>query len=100
MSTKSDWEIQQLVRSGLYADPDAVLRSALQALFVLHPEHKLAMICTAYRAGEISLGRAAELMGTSSEEMKDLLRQHQVSIHLAPETAEELVQEVAAFESR
>jgi predicted HTH domain antitoxin len=100
MSTKSDWEIQQLVRSGLYADSDAVLRSALHALFALHPEQKLSMICTAYRAGEISLGRAAELMGTSSEEMKDLLRQQQVSIHLGPETAEELAQEVAAFESR
>ncbi len=82
----------------MYADADAVLRSALNALFLLYPEQKLQMVIAAYRAAELSLGKAAELMGISTEEMKDLLRQASVPIHLGPETADELRQEVANFE--
>ncbi len=100
MTIKNEWEINQLVKAGLYADSDAVLRSALNALFVLHPEQKLQMVIAAYRTADISLGKAAELMGISSAEMQDLLRQAGVPIHLGPETADELRQEVAGLESR
>lgn len=99
MSVQNDWQINQLVKAGLYSDPDAVLRSALDALFTLHPEQKLRMIAAAYTAGDISLGRAAELMGISGEEMKDLLRRAGVQIHLGPETEDELRREIATFES-
>jgi len=50
------WEICQLVRFGLFSDEQAV-RSLIHA----------------YTAGEISLGKAAEIMGISSGEMKDIL---------------------------
>lgn len=99
MTTRTDWEITQLVRSGIYADQDAVLRSALNALFLLHPDQKLQMVISTYRAGEISLGKAAELMGVSSEEMKDLLRQAGVEIHLGPESVTDLEAEIQVFES-
>ncbi|MBI4788625.1 MAG: UPF0175 family protein [Chloroflexi bacterium] len=99
MVIKSEWEINQLIRAGLYSDPDAVLRSALNALFVLHPEQKLQMIIAAYRVGDISLGKAAELLGISSEEMKDQFRQAGVPVHLGPQSVEELKKEITAFES-
>ncbi len=100
MNTQNEWKVNQLVKAGLYSDSDAVLRSALDALFTLHPEQKLRMIAAAYRAGEISLGKAAELMGISSEEMKDLLRRSGTPIHLGPETVDEVREEIANFESR
>ncbi len=99
MTIKNEWQVSHLIKAGLYTDPDAVIRSALNALFVMHPEQKLQMIVTAYSVGDISLGKAAELLGISSEEMKDTLRQVNVPIRLGPETAEELKKEIADFES-
>jgi len=87
------WEIKQLVKSGLYPDERAALRSALRALFQLNPQTRLRMIVSAYEAGDISLGKAAEMLGVSQEEMKDILREEGAEIHLGPQTIEELVED-------
>lgn len=99
MVIKNEWEINQLVKAGLYSNSDAVLRSALNALFVLHPEQKLRMVTAAYQSSDISLGKAAELMGVSSAEMKEILQRAGVSIPVGPETVDELKKEVTSFES-
>ncbi|MEZ4582575.1 MAG: UPF0175 family protein [Caldilineaceae bacterium] len=65
-----DWFVDQLVRSGLYADPQSVWRSSLRALFEARPEEKRHMLASAYERGDVSLGKAAELMGVSQEEME------------------------------
>ncbi len=51
------------------------------------------MILRAYTAGEISLGRAAEVMGVSPEEMKDILREAGATIQLGPADAAELLED-------
>lgn len=88
------WTMQQLVKSGLYPDEQSVLRTALRALFQSNPQVKLQMLAAAYNAGDISLGKAAELMGVAQEEMKDILRDAGVWLHLGPQTVEELRQDV------
>ncbi|WP_291323452.1 UPF0175 family protein [Desulfonatronospira sp.] len=88
-----DWEVNQLVKSRLFPDEKAVLRSALRALFQAQPEIRRRMITSAYSRGEISLGKAAEIMGSSQEEMKDILREEGVNIHLGPETVEGLMRD-------
>lgn len=88
------WELQQLVKSGQYPDETAVLRSALRALYQLHPETKTRMVSTAYTSGEISLGRAASMLGVSLAEAEDILRESGVEIHLGPTTAEELATDI------
>ena len=50
------WEIDQLVKSKLFPDQQAVLRSALRALFQVRPEIRREMVARAYVRGEISLG--------------------------------------------
>lgn len=90
-----DWEIDQLVKTKLFPDRQAVLRSALRALFQTQPELRRLMIIHAYTAGEISLGKAAELMGVSHEEMKDILVESGAKIHLGPRTVDELLQDAA-----
>ena len=87
------WEIQQLVKAGLYPDERAALRGALRALFQARPDVKARMIISAYEAGDISLGRAAQLLGISQEEMKDILREAGATIHLGPQTVEELLED-------
>ena len=54
---------------------------------------KLKIVTSAYTAGEISLGKAAELMGVSHEEMKDILREEGLQIHPGPRTVEELLRD-------
>ena len=89
------WEIGQLVKSRLFSDEHAVLRSALRALFESQPELKRQMVTRAYTSGDISLGKAAEIMGVSHEEMKDVLRESGAQIHLGPRTVEELLKDKA-----
>ena len=83
-------QIRQLVEAGLYPNEEAVLRSALRSLYMAHPELKLKVIARAYESGEISLGKAAELMGVSQEEMKEIFREEGLELHLGPQTVEEL----------
>jgi len=89
------WEIEQLVKARLFPDQHAVVRSALRALFQAKPGLRQQMIVNAYTAGDISLGKAAELMGVSHEELKDILVESGVEVHLGPRTAEELLQDAA-----
>jgi predicted HTH domain antitoxin len=53
------------------------------------------MAIRAYTAGEISLGKAAEMLGVSHEEMKDILREEGAEIHLGPRTTDELLRDAA-----
>ena len=92
-TSKTEWEISQLVRTRLFPDEDAVLRSALRALFRAQPEVKREMVIRAYTAGEISIGKAAEMMGVSHEEMKEILTEEGAKIHLGPRTADEVLQD-------
>ncbi len=89
------WEISQLVKTRLFSDEQAVLRSALRALFQSHPELKRQMAIRAYTAGDISLGKAAEIMGVSHEEMKEILHESGAQIHLGPRTVDELLKDTA-----
>jgi predicted HTH domain antitoxin len=86
----TSWELRQLVKSGLYTDESAALRGALRALFQINPAARVKMVISAYTDGDISLGRAASLLGVSQEEMKDILRESDATIHLGPLTLEEL----------
>ena len=82
-----------MVKARLFPDQQAVVRSALRALFQAQPGMRRQMIVSAYTAGDISLGKAAELMGISHEEMKDVLAESGVEVHLGPRTAEEVLQD-------
>jgi len=53
------------------------------------------MVIRTYTAGEISLGKAAEMMGISHEEMKDILVESGAEIHLGPRATDELLQDAA-----
>ncbi|MBU1486798.1 UPF0175 family protein [bacterium] len=89
-----DWEINQLVKGGVYSDKETVLRNAIRALFQLQPESKLKMVATAYQSGEIGIGKAAEIIGVSQEEMKEIFREAGVRLHLGPSTIDELKKDV------
>lgn len=94
----TEWEIQQLVKSGIYPNENAALRGALRALYQVNPQTKIRMVIGAYQSGDISLGRAAAMLGVCQEEMKDVLREAGVEIHMGPTTAAELRQDADNLE--
>ena len=89
------WQIDQLVKTKLFSDEQAVLRSALRALYASQPNLKRQLIVRAYVAGDISLGKAAEMLGISHEEAKEVIREDGAEIHLGPRTLDELTQDAA-----
>jgi len=89
------WGIDQLVKTELFPDEDAVLRSALRALFQSQPKIRRQMLVRAYTSGEISLGKAADLLGVSHEEMKDILIENGAELHLGPQTVDDVLRDAA-----
>ena len=90
-----EWEVNQLVKARLFPDEQSVLRSAMRSLFEAKPDLKRKMVVAAYTNGDISIGKAAQILGVSQEEMKDILRETGAQIHLGPLTVDELKQDVA-----
>lgn len=64
-------EVAALTESGLYADEGSVLGDALRTLFAARPDLRREVGCRLYAKGRFSLGRAAEWIGVSIEELKD-----------------------------
>ena len=87
--------IKQLVKTNLFPNEQAVLRRALRVLFETYPKIKQQMLIRTYAAGEVSLGKAAELMGVSYEEMKEIIVESGTELHLGPLTVEELLEDAA-----
>jgi len=94
-SISLSWEIDQLVSIGMYPDRDSVIRSAMRSLYLKQPDIKLNMILMSYDSGDISLGKAAEMMGVSIEETKDIIRENGYQIHLGPSNIEELIEDIS-----
>ena len=90
-----EWEVNQLVKARLFPDEQSVLRSAMRSLFEAKPDLKRKMVVAAYTNGDISIGKAAQMLGVSQEEMKDIVRETGAQIHLGPLTVDELKQDVA-----
>ncbi|MFQ6059276.1 MAG: UPF0175 family protein [Anaerolineae bacterium] len=93
-----DFDIEYLVRAGLYDDSSAVIADAMRHLLIQHPEYKVEIAVTAYQAEAISLGKAAEIAGICLEDMKELLRDRGIPLKLGPETKEEALAEIRALE--
>jgi predicted HTH domain antitoxin len=51
------------------------------------------MVAGSYIAGEIGLGKTAEMLGISPEEMKDVPREEGTQIYLDPRTVDELLRD-------
>ncbi len=64
-SSKSEWQISQRLRTKLFSDEDAVLRSASRALLESQAEVWRQMVVGASTAGEISMGRHNSHSGQS-----------------------------------
>ncbi len=90
-----EWEVNQLVKAGLFPDEQSVLRSAMRSLFEAKPDLRRKMVVAAYAKGDISIGKAAQIMGVSQEEMKEIILETGGQIHLGPLSAAEANEDAA-----
>jgi len=90
-------ETRDFVNARLYPDERSVIQDALRSLLQVRPALRLEMAVYRYRAGDISLGKAANLAGVSFEQMREILPGRGIELRLGPETREEALTEIATL---
>ena len=72
-------DLDALADLGGYENADAVLEDAIRTLLRRRPELRLALAVEKYRRGTVSLNRAAEHAGVSTEEFKTELAERGIT---------------------
>lgn len=72
-------DVETIAAVGGYDDADDVLEDAVRELLRRRPELRTSLAVEKYRAGEVSLNRAAELADMSTENFKDELSDRGIS---------------------
>ena len=72
-------DVDTIAAVGGYEDTDAVLEDAVRELLRKRPELRTSLAIEKYRNGDVSVNRAAELAGTSTEAFKDELSDRGIS---------------------
>lgn len=82
-----------------YMSEEELEREAYRALLRERPELRISLAVEEYRKGKITLNRAAEIAGITTEEMKEVLKNRGIEIKRGfiseeerPEKAEELAE--------
>ena len=83
-------EVNALIDSGLYADSHAVMIDALENLVQIKKASRLDAAIQSYRAGEVTLGRAAELAGIHRYEFEEVLRTQGIVKEVEVDSVKEL----------
>jgi predicted HTH domain antitoxin len=73
---EEDMEI--LRKSGDFGSREEFLEEAFRAFLKENPEHRIKLAVEKYKSGSVSLNRAAEIAGLSTEEFKEKLAEHSV----------------------
>ena len=68
------------VRGGVYSTKNELLEDALRTFFEYGKDMRITAVVEMYKTDEISISKAAELAGVSTEEIKDFLAKAGVKI--------------------
>ncbi len=85
-----EMEMKALVRDGHYANFNEAINDALRTLLNVRPELKTSAVIELYKEGEISIGKAAEMVGVSTIEFKDILVNWGIRREVGPRSKKEL----------
>lgn len=69
-----------LVKRGVYTSKNELIEDALKTFFEFRKDMRIAAVVELYITEEMSISRAAELAGVSTEEIKDFLAKAGVRI--------------------
>jgi len=94
LPTVVEKEIKALIRYGYYSSIDEVAKDAFRTLLYVKPDLRISAAIELYKEGEISLSKAAEMIGVSTIEFKDILADRGISRAVGARSREELRQGV------
>ena len=69
-----------LVKRGIYNTKNELIEDALRTFFEFRKDMRIAAVIELYKSEEMSISKAAELAGVSTEEIKDYLTKAGVKI--------------------
>jgi predicted HTH domain antitoxin len=79
-ATLLERELAATVRAGLFQSEAEALQEALGTFFSVKPQYRVEAALEMWKAGEISLERAAEIAGMNSYRFRDLMRQRGLTV--------------------
>ena len=85
-----EMEMRALVRDGHYGNLNEAIKDAFRTLLNVRPELKISAVIELYNEGEISIGKAAEMVGVSTIEFKDILANRGIRRNVGSRSREEL----------
>jgi len=85
---------QDFIEAQLYDSEEDLIQDALRHLLRSRPELRIQLAIHRYKTQELSLAKAANLAGVSWAQMKDILIERGIELHLGPETLTEAEAEV------
>ena len=85
-----EMEMRALVRDGHYVNINEAVKDAFRTLLNVRPELKTSAVIELYKEGEISIGKAAEMVGVSTIEFKDILANKGIRRKVGSRSREEL----------
>ncbi|MBI3911059.1 MAG: UPF0175 family protein [Armatimonadetes bacterium] len=83
-------DVAAIVRAGCFASEEDAVREAVQTLFAVKPHLRTEAAIQRYLAGEITLGRAAELAGITRWRFQELLASRGLRVELEARPPAEL----------
>lgn len=89
-----EMQLDALVKAGIFHSETEAVKEALRVLFMTRPQLNVEAAIQLYRAGEITLGRAAEIAGMTRWEFEDLLADRGIARFMSPEPIEDLERQV------
>jgi predicted HTH domain antitoxin len=92
-----DQQLDAVVRAGLFRDRQHALQEAMQTLFIVRPQLRTEASIELFRAGDISLLRAAEMAGLDFESFRLLLRDRAIPCEVHAESSEDMDQSLHEF---
>lgn len=78
-------EIEALIKAGYYTSKSEAVKDAFRTLLDTKPALKLTSAIELYKAGEVSISRAAEIAGMSIEDFKHVLSDRGIRREIKPD---------------
>lgn len=81
-----------------YRDISEFIEDAVKALIYARRDLRVAIACALYEKGQVSLGRAMEIVDVDIERMKEILVERGIKLRRGAETVEEIEEELKGLE--
>jgi len=88
-------ELGAIPKTGYYDSTSEFLRDAMRTLLAARRDLRIAIACTLYKEGKISLGKAVEIADVNYEEMKRMLVEKGIKLRRGAETGKEMENRLA-----